>query len=72
MASEQQLEAIAKRVPAGTLKGRDEIWLAVGAVINARKMKKHCIAKIRDTSLFYWKNIGSGVGRDLRDLHLVG
>jgi len=41
MASEQQLEAIAKRVPAGTLKGRDEIWLAVGAVINVRKMKKH-------------------------------
>jgi transposase len=47
-ATEAQLAPIAVRVAAGTLHGKAEIGLAVGAIINRFKMKKHLAIEIED------------------------
>jgi transposase len=50
-ATERALEEIARRVEQGTLRGRAEIGLAVGAVWNRWRVKKHFAVEISDTSL---------------------
>ena len=52
-ATEAQLAPIAVRVAAGTLRGQAEIGLAVGAVINRFKMKKHIALEIDDERLAF-------------------
>ncbi|HEY2200512.1 MAG TPA: IS1634 family transposase, partial [Solirubrobacteraceae bacterium] len=51
--TEQQLAEIKRRVDAGTLQGQAEIGLAVGAVWNHYKVKKHFQVKITDTTFTY-------------------
>ena len=51
--TEQDLSEITRRVQAGTLHGEAEIGLAVGAVINHYKMKKHFQVTITDDTFTY-------------------
>jgi transposase len=55
-ATERELQAIAVRVSAGTLRGQAEIGLAVGAVINRFKMKKHFDLQISDDSFAFLRS----------------
>lgn len=50
-ATEVELEKIKMRATNGKLAGKDKIGLAVGKVINQRKMAKHFVLDITDTSL---------------------
>ncbi len=50
-ATEVELEAIAARVERGTLRGEAEIGLAVGAVWNRHRVKKHFRVEISDATL---------------------
>jgi Transposase DDE domain len=50
-ATEHELGLIQHRVAAGTLRGADRIGLAVGAVWNRYRVKKHFVVTITDTSL---------------------
>lgn len=50
-ATEAELEAIAARVERGTLRGEAEIGLAVGAVWNRHRVKKHFRIEITDATL---------------------
>ncbi len=52
-ATERELEQIAARVERGTLAGEVEIGLAVGAVWNRYRVKKHFELEITDTSLSF-------------------
>ncbi|MGH7715369.1 MAG: IS1634 family transposase [Vulcanimicrobiaceae bacterium] len=52
-ATEGQLAPIAVRVAAGTLRGKAEIGLAVGALVNRFKMKKHFTLEIDDNHLAF-------------------
>jgi transposase len=52
-ATEQLLAPIRARVDAGTLRGAAEIGLAVGQVINRRKVKKHFELEIADDRFEY-------------------
>lgn len=56
VATEKELDKIAGRVSSGTLSGKDAIGVAVGKVINKRKVGKHIILDIGDTEF--------GFGRD--------
>jgi len=51
--TEQDLEAIARRVKAGTLTGQAAIGLAVGAIWNHYKVKKHFQVTITDDTFTY-------------------
>jgi transposase len=51
--TEQDLAEIKRRVEAGTLQGQAEIGLAVGAVWNHYKVKKHFQVNITDDTLTY-------------------
>jgi len=51
--TEKQLGEIQRRVEAGTLQGQAEIGLAVGAVWNRYKVKKHFQVNITDDTLTY-------------------
>ena len=51
--TEQQLAETKRRVQAGTLQGKAEIGLAVGAVWNRYKVKKHFQVNITDDTLTY-------------------
>jgi transposase len=51
--TEQDLGEIKRRVDAGTLQGQAEIGLAVGAVWNRYKVKKHFQVNITDDALTY-------------------
>jgi transposase len=51
--TEQDLGEIKRRVEAGTLQGQAEIGLAVGAVWNRYKVKKHFQVNITDDTLTY-------------------
>lgn len=51
--TERELEQIAQRVKNGTLTGEAEIGLAVGAVWNRYKVKKHFALQIADDSFTY-------------------
>jgi len=52
-ATEALLAPIRERVEAGTLRGEAEIGLAVGQVINKRKVKKHLALEIEDERFEY-------------------
>jgi DDE family transposase len=52
-ATERELAPIKKRVAQGTLQGRDKIGLAVGAVANKYKVKKHFLLEIEDERFDY-------------------
>jgi transposase len=52
-ATERELEDLARRVEQGTLSGKAEIGLAVGAVWNRWRVKKHFELEIADTSLSF-------------------
>ncbi|MGA8745515.1 MAG: IS1634 family transposase [Solirubrobacterales bacterium] len=52
-ATETELEAIAERVRAGTLRGAAEIGLAAGPALKRYKVKKHFEVKITDASLSF-------------------
>lgn len=52
-ATEAELEAIAERVAAASLKGAAEIGLAVGPALKRYKVKKHFEVAITDASLHY-------------------
>ena len=52
-ATEAELEAIAERVGAGSLKGAAEIGLAVGPALKRYKVKKHFEVAITDASFHY-------------------
>jgi hypothetical protein len=52
-ATERELSAIAERVERGTLAGEAEIGLAVGAVWNRYRVKKHFELEITDTSFSF-------------------
>jgi hypothetical protein len=52
-ATERALQEIAERVEQGTLRGEAEIGLAVGAIWNRWRVKKHFEVKITDTSLAF-------------------
>jgi transposase len=52
-ATERELEDLARRVEQGTLTGKAEIGLAVGAVWNRWRVKKHFELEITDTSLSF-------------------
>jgi transposase len=52
-ATEEQLKQIALRVAAGTLQGSAQIGLAVGAVVNKFKVKKHIAIDISDVSFAF-------------------
>ncbi len=52
-ATEALLQPIKARVEAGTLRGTAEIGLAVGAVVNKRKVKKHFELEIEDDRFAY-------------------
>jgi transposase len=51
--TERDLGEIKRRVDAGTLQGQAEIGLAVGAVVNRYKVKKHFQVNITDDALTY-------------------
>jgi hypothetical protein len=51
--TEGELDAIAARVAAGRLRGADKIGLAVGKVIDRRKMAKHLILSITEDRFTY-------------------
>ena len=51
--TEKDLDEIKRRVQAGTLKGEAEIGLAVGAIWNRYKVKKHFQVNITDGALTY-------------------
>ncbi len=55
-ATERELAPIRKRVQAGTLAGKAEIGLAVGAVANRYKVKKHFLFEIADDRFDYRRN----------------
>jgi hypothetical protein len=55
-ATERELAPIRKRVQAGTLTGKAEIGLAVGAVANRYKVKKHFLFEIDDDRFDYRRN----------------
>jgi len=55
-ATEALLQPIAERVRAGTLQGAAAIGLAVGALVNRRKMKKHLELTIADDRFAYRRN----------------
>jgi hypothetical protein len=55
-ATERELAPIRKRVQAGTLAGKAEIGLAVGAVANRYKVKKHFLFEIDDDRFDYRRN----------------
>jgi transposase len=57
-ATERALTEIARRVEQGTLKGSAEIGLAVGAVWNRWRVKKHFDVEITDTSLAFARKRG--------------
>jgi transposase len=52
-ATERELAPIRKRVEQGTLQGKDKIGLAVGAVANKYKVKKHFLLEIDDDRFDY-------------------
>ncbi len=52
-ATEAELEAIAERVEAGTLKGAAEVGLAVGPALKRYRMKKHFEIAITDASFSF-------------------
>ena len=52
-ATEAELEAIAERVKAGSLRGAAEIGLAVGPALKRYKVKKHFEVAITDASLHF-------------------
>jgi len=52
-ATEALLAPIAERVAAGTLAGADKIGLAVGEVVNKRKVRKHFELQIGDDAFSY-------------------
>ena len=66
-ATEQELAGIAHRVRASTLAGQAEIGLAVGAVINHYKVKKHFQVTITDTELTYQRDEEKIVGEAALD-----
>ena len=55
-ATEALLAPIAVRVAAGTLAGADKIGLAVGEVVNKRKVRKHFELEITDDAFSYARN----------------
>jgi transposase len=55
-ATERELAPIKRRVEAGTLQGQAEIGLAVGAVANKYKVKKHFQLAIADDRFDYQRN----------------
>jgi len=55
-ATERELAPLHKRVQAGTLQGKAEIGLAVGAVANKYKVKKHFLLEIDDDRFDYRRN----------------
>jgi hypothetical protein len=55
-ATERELAPIRTRVQAGTLQGKAEIGLAVGAVANKYKVKKHFLFEIDDDRFDYRRN----------------
>ncbi len=55
-ATERELDPIRTRVRAGTLQGKAEIGLAVGAVANKYKVKKHFLFEIDDDRFDYRRN----------------
>src|SRR5262249_26975528 len=73
-AAGRALEEIARRVEQGALRGQRGIALAVGAVWNRWRVKKHFRLEITDTSLGFSGQAstdrgGGGAGRDLRAPH---
>lgn len=56
VASERELAPIKSRVEAGTLQGKAEIGLAVGAVANRYKVKKHFLFEIEEERFDYRRN----------------
>ncbi len=56
-ATEAELAPLRKRVEAGTLQGKSEIGLAIGAVINRFKMKKHFVLEIDDDRFAFSRKI---------------
>ena len=57
-ATERELAPIKKRVEQGTLRGKAEIGLAVGAVANKYKVKKHFLLEIDDERFDYRRDEG--------------
>lgn len=55
-ATEAKLAAIKARVEGGRLDGKDKIGLAVGAVLDRRKMAKHFILAIADGAFSFERN----------------
>ena len=55
-ATERELAPIRQRVEAGTLRGGAEIGLAVGAVANRYKVRKHFLFEIADDRFAYRRN----------------
>jgi hypothetical protein len=55
-ATETALAQIAQRVHNGTLKGADQIGLAVGPALGRHKVKKHFIVQITDESFTYQRD----------------
>ena len=55
-ATERELFPIKRRVERGTLRGKAEIGLAVGAVCNRYKVKKHFLFEIDDERFDYRRN----------------
>jgi Transposase DDE domain len=56
-ATERGLQEIADRVERGTLRGADQIGLAVGPALKRYRVKKHFDIQITDTSLTYQRRI---------------
>jgi transposase len=59
VATEKALEKIATRVTSGRLKGKDEIGVHVGRVINKYRMAKHIIYTIEDGQFTFTRNTES-------------
>jgi transposase len=55
-ATERELAPIRRRVEQGTLRGRAEIGLAVGAVANRYKVRKHLLLEIEDDRFAFRRN----------------
>jgi transposase len=55
-ATERLLEKVAKRVRSGRLRGKADIGIAVGKVINKFKVGKLFTLRISTTTLSYWRN----------------
>ncbi len=55
-ATERELAPIKRRVEQGTLQGKDKIGLAVGAVANRYKVRKHLLLEIADDRFAYRRN----------------